>query len=243
MTIYFLILLISAVSGFVQTISGFGCAVLMMLGLPYLLSIGDSASVSTAICMVLNIILVVKYGKLKSIKENWLMIVIYTAFNYISIMFIKYINVELMGILYGVFMILMALYFFLFDKKVKNVGMVFCILSALFSGIGAGIFSIGGPLLAVCFSQKYDNHSEYMSSIQLTFLFGSVMALLGRVINNVYTVNLIPYSLIGIAGVLIGQYFGGKFTNKADSKIIKTIIYGFVAVSGIITIVKYINLI
>lgn len=59
----FLMLFAALMAGFVQGVTGFGSGIIMMIFLPYLLPINQSAGVSTLTMIVANIMVVWHYRK------------------------------------------------------------------------------------------------------------------------------------------------------------------------------------
>ena len=60
---WIIVCLISALAGFVQTVTGFGAVVTMMLVLPYLFEMVDAATMSLTISLVFCMVLCWQYRK------------------------------------------------------------------------------------------------------------------------------------------------------------------------------------
>lgn len=229
-------------AGIVQSISGFGNAIVMMLGFPSVFGITEAAAVSGSIGAANNVTLTLKYKKgisAKSIRKTIWIAAIYTTTSILIINFTKYINVRTIGVAYGVFLILLAGYFVFLDGKVKLLGWFWLIFSALISGIGTGLFSIGGPLLAVYFSQIFAERDEYISNLQLVFFIGGIISFVTRIATGIYTLDMVKYSIAGIVAAYAGSLFGMKLVSVIKPKIVRTIMYALVLVAGIMTLTKY----
>ena len=57
------VILSAAVAGLVQSVTGFGAAVVMMLVLPHFFSIPAASSIASAVCLGLNLVLLVKFRR------------------------------------------------------------------------------------------------------------------------------------------------------------------------------------
>ena len=66
----------------------------------------------------------------------------------------------------------------------------------------------------------------------------SVVNLITRIANGIYTLNLLPLTLVGLAGILVGKVIGLKILNRLEPDRIRRIVYAFVGISGVITVLK-----
>ena len=60
-----------------------------------------------------------------------------------------------------------------------------------------------------------------------------------RIHYGIYTAELVPLSLVGIVGINLGKWAGLRILNRIDIERMKRIIYIFIGVSGILTIVNH----
>jgi len=114
------------------------------------------------------------------------------------------------------------------------------VFSTVISGIGAGLFSIGGPLLALYFNQIFDNREEHIGNLQFTFVICGTISFVTRIINGIYTADLIKYTIVGVVFIYLGQFIGNKIAGALKPRIIRIIIYILVLFAGIMTLIKYI---
>jgi len=50
---------------------------------------------------------------------------------------------------------------------------------------------------------------------------------------------MLPMALAGILGVLAGQWCGERLTRRWDAERMKTVVYIFIGVSGLVTVLQY----
>lgn len=238
-----IVIVLALLGGVVQSVSGFGNAIVMMLGFPSAFGITGAAAVSGSIGVANNLMLTLKYKNgisLESLKKTVWIAAIYTAASILVINFTKYIDVRIIGIAYGIFLILLAIYFAFLDGKIKLQGVFWMVFSAVVSGMGTGLFSIGGPLMAVYFSQIFEERDTFISNLQLDFVIGGVISFITRIVNGIYTADMILYTIAGIAASYAGMLIGIKLVSIIRPKIVKIIMYVLVLIAGIMTLVKYI---
>lgn len=239
--IYLIVFTGTIVSGLVQTITGFGAGILMMMYLPYFFGMIQAPALSSCICLGLNMALAWKYRDTINIRMLFVPFVFYVSASLEVIRIVKSLDMRLISILFGVFLILVALYFlFLSRKKIEKVGFLLTAFCALFSGLSSGLFGIGGPLMSIYFLEKTDNSKSYTGNMQMFFSITSLFSLTSRIVKGIYTVSLIPLTIIGIIGINIGKKVAIPLLEKTDPEKFKKIIYIAVGLAGIINIIEHI---
>ena len=151
--VYLAVALSAALGGFVQSITGFGAAVVMMTILPYFFTMAVAPSVSTSICLGLTVTLAWKLRKSIDLKLTLPPTLLYAAASVTAIRFI--------------------------------------------------------------------------GSMDL------------RVLSGYYTLDLLPLTLLGVAGVVCGQRFGLKLGGKLNAVQLRRLVYAYVILSGAVTVVQH----
>ena len=219
--------------GLIQGVTGFGAGVVMMMFLPLQFSVVQSAGVSSAICLILCAAMVYRYRKNINYKKIILPAILYLLISSISILFAKMINQELMKIILGLFLIILAVYFLCFSKKEIEPKGIIALLCIVVSGICDGLFGIGGPLMVIYFLSKTQNKEEYLGTIQCFFLISVLYSTVFRIFNSIITVELIPGIGLGMAGILIGLFIANKIVDKLNAELIKKLTYVIIGLCGL----------
>ena len=236
-----LVLALSAIAGgVVQTVTGFGAAVVMMLFVPSFLGMIAAPAIVQTVCAGLSVPLVVKFWR----KANWrvcvLPAVIYITCSAVIISLIGSFDLNVLKLLFGVFLVLLAIYFIFFAKTIKvRANIPTAVLFSVISGVFSGLFGIGGPLMAVYFLAATEDKEQYVGTSQLFFAACNIFNLVMRCIRGIYTVDLIPLTIAGIAAINIGKWFGLKILDRLDRELMKKLVYAFIGISGIVTIIQY----
>ena len=229
----------SFMGGVVQTVTGFGAGIVMMLAFPYFFDITKAPALSQAVTMALSGSLAWKFRKKIDLKKTGIPTLIYVAVSQAAIYMIKYLDMDLIRLIYGLFLVALAVYYFIpKKKKEKPAGTAEMLIDTGVSGLASGFFGIGGPLMAVFYSGIFPLGEIYAANIQFTFFAGSIMSFATRIMRGIYTKDLILYTVVGITYITLGRELGLKITGKINGVMLKKIIYIFVAVSGIITVLK-----
>ena len=234
-----MILIAGVIAGALQTITGFGGSIILMAVLPYFFNMLQAAAIGQSVLLGLNLALLWSHWKKIQWKEVVFPILIYVPCSLISIQLASGLDLSALKIAFGAFLVLLGLYFFFFSQKVKlKKSIPMLVICSAVSGICAGFFGIGGPLMALFFVTITDDHDVYTADLQSIFASNGITALTMRVVKGIYTADLIPITLCGIAGILIGKKLGMRFVDRINGDMMKKLVYGFVCVSGLVTVVQ-----
>ncbi|MGN1181440.1 MAG: sulfite exporter TauE/SafE family protein [Faecalibacillus sp.] len=225
------------VAGIIQGVTGFGAGVVMMMFLPLQFSVIQSAGISSAICMILCAAMVYRYRKTINYKKIIGPAVLYLAISSISILFAKMINQEMMKIILGIFLIVLAIYFLFFSKKDIEPKGIVTLLCIVISGICDGLFGIGGPLMVIYFLSKTHSKEEYLGTIQCFFFINVLYSTIFRIINGIITIDLMSGIGLGMIGILIGLMIANKIVDKLDAHLIRKLTYVLIGLCGLSNII------
>lgn len=226
-------------AGMIQSVTGFGAAVLLMLILPLFFNMAVSAGVSSSICLGLTGIMAWRYRKHIQWKLVLLPAICYLMTSTIAIKYSKGINTSTLSALFGGFLLLLGSYSFFFAQRFSIRANVFsATVCGLVGGICSGLFSTGGPVIALYYLPASEKKENYLANIQFLFLLSNIMNLYTRCTNGLYTADLVPYTLIGFGGVLLGKQCGVHFVDSIDTSLMKKLVYSFIAISGLLLVLK-----
>ena len=228
---------ITIVSGLVQSLTGFGAGIVMMLFLPSFFTMLQSPALSCAICLGLTAPMAWKFREHIRFKLILPPLISYEIAALITLNLVGGLDLGLLGVAFGIFLILLSLYFLFLSKNVKvTPSLASAALCGTLSGICNGLFGIGGPMMAVYFLAITDTKESYSGNQQFLFTITTIVNLFIRVHKGFYTLDLIPYTLIGMVGIGIGMRFGLKILARINTNVLRKIIYGFVGISGLLTL-------
>lgn len=235
---YIVIMLSALFAGIIQTVTGFGAAVFMMLIMPYFFDMVAAPAITSAISVGLSATLAWKFRRHIQWKQCLLPTIIYLVFSITSIRFARRVNLEHLSTAFGIFLVLLAVYFYAFSDRITlSANWKTAALCGSFSGITSGLFGIGGPLMAMYFISTIKQKESYIGTLQFLFAFTNIINLITRITNGIFTVDLIPFVILGLLGITAGKMIGLRILNKIDPGKIKKLVYAFVGISGILTLV------
>jgi len=237
--IWVVLSLITLVSGMVHTITGFGSGVVMMLVFPYILDMVAGPALVSAINFFLSLTLTLKFRKYLHPELILFPVVPYLICSIGTIMALKHLDLRLLAIAFGFFLIALSLYFIFIAKHMSvKANWRSAVVCGAFSGAGAGLFGIGGPLMALYFLAITDSKESYAANLQCFFTITCLGNTVARITQGIYTLKLVPLTIVGLIFVNLGKSLGLKVLNRLDANFIRKTVYIFVGLSGLLTVVQ-----
>ena len=241
--LYTVIVLSSFFGGLLQTLCGFGGGVVLLLALSPFYGLITAPALSLAICIFMVAFLTVRFRR----HIEWKLVILPTVAYLITGTLInrllnKDMNTDLIGFLFGVFQVLLSVYYLFLVKKVRaKPSLLTGIVCGGISGITGSLFGIGGPMLAVYLIAASKDKQSFAANIQSIFLVTNLVLVIGKLRSGFYTADCITPTLAGGISILLGTLLGVRFMQKLDAEKMKKFVYVFLGVSGIITIFQYIK--
>lgn len=228
----------AALGGFIQSITGFGTAVMLMTILPHFFDMTLAPSISTTVCLGLSATLAWRFRHHIDARICLLPTVLYAVAGLVMIHLIGAMDLRFLTILFGAFLIALGGFMLLRGNRSVRVTPALSVVCGIAGGISGGLFSIGGPIMAVYYLAATDDRESYIANAQINFAVTNVTSLSMRIANGYYSWSLLPLSLLGIAGVVLGEKLGLKLGDRLNAAQLRLVVYCYVILSGVITIVQ-----
>lgn len=205
----------------------------MMIFLPQLFPIAQSAAVAGVIMAASVITLVWRYHQHIHFRQIIVPFIVYASVAAYSVHLGQVLDVQLLRRLLGALLVSLAGYFSL-SKRAANqtypwwLAGLFMIISGFFNGL----FGIGGPLMALYFLSLADTTADYLGNLQTFFLIDVVYISTVRVLNGILTPVLLPHIMIGMVGAVIGTALAARILPRLPMTTVRHLIYLFIGLSG-----------
>lgn len=226
--------------GIIQTVTGFGAGIIMMLFFPLVLPMLKASALSTLITLYLTASLAWKLRKQTHFTSLILPLAVFFFSTTAALQLATMIDTRKLSLLFGIFLIALAAYFIRFSNRIhlKPSPISASACSAL-SGLCSGMFGISGPPMVVYYlSVLGDNKELYLATTQMYFCIGSIYNTAMRVYRGILTLDMLPLFVVGLAGMVAGKQIGLYILHRIDVPTMKKVVYLFLAVAGIITVIR-----
>lgn len=234
-----LVFVVTLAAGLVQGVTGFGSAIIMMSILPFVMNLQDASAITNIVSVALTVRLLWDFRRDVAWRLVPLPCVCYFVGSYATLAIVRDMDVRLLKLAFGAFLIVIACYFVFFKAKVKlktNVPtLVFC---GLLAGACDGAFGAGsGPIFVLYFLSACSSTREYLGTVQACLLVGVTYLLVLKVAYGIVTPTLAVPGVAGVVGVLAGTVVAARTRDKIDDQLLRKLTYALIAVAGVTTVV------
>ena len=224
----------AVLASLVQGVTGFGSGIMLMIFLPTMLPIGQSAGVSTLTMLIAEVVLVWRYRHALKWRRLPIPFLVYASVATWSVHLGQILPTHFLKGLLGCLLIALCLYFtFNHAAGNKRFPLLVCGAFMIISGFFNGLFGIGGPLMALYFLTLSKTKEEYLVSIQPFFLIDTFYVTTVRFANHVLSVGDLKYVAVGMVGAVIGTIIANRIVDHLNVAMITRIVYGFIGVAGL----------
>ncbi len=229
---------ISLVGAFVQRVSGFGYGIIVMMVFPYLLAYSEATALSSIISLISSAYVAFTMRKNIRFSKLFVPLITYTVTSYLATGLVTMLDTSLLKRILGVALVVLSIYFFFFNSKLKIRPTLWAALVAGgVSGAMSGLLSMGGPPMVLYFmSTNSESTDDYVATIQAFFAVSNVIVTGIRVSKGLVTDNVLLMILPVAAAMLVGTLCGQALYKRLSPPLIKKCVYAFMAVSGVIAI-------
>lgn len=227
-------------AAFVQRVTGFGFGIFIMTILPSLMpSYGEATTLSGLLAASQSIVIATSMRRYISWKNLIPVLITFIVISFFAIQCITMINDTILKRILGLMLIAISIYSFFFSNKIRiKASMPMQISMGTISGMMGGLFAMQGPPAVLYFTASEQSKQNYIATTQVYFLIGNIMMTLFRARNGYVTHEVGIAYLYAIGAAYIGNIAGSRVFNRISSQTLKKVIYVFIAISGIVALVK-----
>lgn len=236
----FIVAIINFLSAFLQASTGFGYAILAMFLMPFFLPYRQCSIISASLIIIIAVQMCFSLRTYIRLRKIWWPMLCCLSTLWIGIWLIKVLDASTMRKIMGVFLMLLALYFY----AIKRFGI--CIretwlngaIIGVMTGLATGMFNIIGPFLTLYYYDNMDSTLEIKANLEFSFLIGGVTSLILNLAVMPLDSFLIQNIVLSGAAAIVAGVLGLKLYHKVNKDIMKYIIIGVLPLMGLVQILK-----
>lgn len=141
--------------------------------------------------------------------------------------------------LMGVMFIVMAIYLLWGQNRIQfhptKLSLVICMG---ISGLIMGMFVVGGPIAAAFFLAATKSKEEYLGTMQIISVFGVLIDVILRLVNGMYTFELVKFAAIGVVFMVTGLLIARKFVSRMDALTLRRVVCAVMAIDGLVMLLR-----
>lgn len=235
---FILISLMAMGASLTQRVCGFGFGIFIMMLLPFIMpSFGEATALSGLLAIFTAMIPAIRTVKNVPWKKLIPILLTFLVTSFFGVLVVKHIDGHILKKVLGAVLILISLYFMFMKGKFSvkpSIGVQIGMGSL--SGIMGGLFAMQGPPAVIYFMGCTESKEEYLAITQWYFLIGNCMMTVYRAGHGFVTPCVLEGWAVGMAGVLLGLLIGAMIFKRINPELLRRIIYGFMALSGLIAL-------
>lgn len=229
----------SLAGGVVQSVTGFGAAILIMIFMPLIFSMTAAPAISDVITMTIAFAMFWRYRTSVSLRKMPLAILVYLIVSTCAIYQSAFLNTGILKLLFGIFLVILAAYFLLFSGKAAVKDSLFMnVFCGGLGGVCGGLFGIAGPPVSLYYLAVSKNKEEYLGTMNAFFSITVIFNVISRIRSGFLNVGQIPYAVCGIAAIQIGCVIGSRISGRIEMETMKKCVYALMIFAGIVSIIQ-----
>lgn len=230
---------ISCMGSFIQRVSGFGFGIFVMTVFPHILpSYGEATALSGMLAASMSLVVAIRMRRFIEWNKVLPILVTFTVVSLGAVFIVSSVDQKFLKHILGAILVAVSLYFFFFSERIKlkptlpaQIGL------GTLSGLMGGLFAMQGPPAVLYFMASAQTKEKYIAQIQAYFVIGNLMMTLFRAKAGFVTPTVgITYGCC-LTAVALGAIVGGKVFKIIPTKVLRKVVYGYMAVSGAIALV------
>lgn len=233
-----ILLAFCCMGSFFQRVSGFGFGIFVMTMLPYLLpSYGEATALSGMLAGSMSLIVAIRMRRYIVWREVLPILCTFTVVSLGAIFAVTSFDEKFLKHILGGILIAVSIYFFFISERVKlkptipaQVGL------GIVSGLMGGLFAMQGPPAVLYFLASSETKEKYIAQTQTYFVLGNMMMTLFRFRAGFVTADVGTAYAYGLIAVTIGAFIGGKVSKRIPLKVLRKIVYVYMAISGVVAL-------
>lgn len=234
-----LIALIALCGSYIQSVTGFGFGIFVMMFFPALLQYTEANVLSSLLGIFTSLAMVFQMRRLINWKNILFPLLGCLLATYGAVNFIKRQENELLMMLLGAVLLLLSVYFFFFSGKLRLRSSWYAGLTAgVLSGVMGGMFSMGGPPVVIYFLQSEEDSDHYLATISGYFVCSNLISIATKVMAGFVTSQVLLAFAVGAIGMAAGAFVGKKTRERVPARMVRKLVYGFMAISGAVYMIS-----
>lgn len=233
-----LAVMVSLAGSFIQSTTGFGYAVTVMAIWPIFLPFKTAVVAELATALFMSTAIALRYRKHIVWRQLLWPVAASFVMNGVGVILLDKISEHGLRRMLGVVLVALAIWFVFFSERIHvRPTAVNGILAGSLSGLAGGLCSIGGPPIVAYYINAFEDKREYTATTQMFFIASIVWLLMLHIVRGNVDLAVIEVSAVSLIGLAVGTAAGMALFKKLPMGIIKKLVYAFMMVMGIYTVI------
>jgi len=218
---------------FVQSLSGFGSALVAMSLLPAILSIQIATPLVALVMIILEILLLLRYRHAFKWGAVWRVIAASLVGVPVGLMFLRQLDEQVVLTILGVLVTGFGIYSLLNIRLPKLSHPAWGYVFGFLAGVIGGAYNTSGPPVIVYGNCRGWQPEEFKSNLQGFFILSSIAILVGHIWSNHLTAEVWHYFWFSIPATVVGTIAGTSLDKFIKPETFRKIVLMVLIVVGL----------
>ncbi len=218
---------------FVQSVSGFGLALVLMPLIASLLGVNAAAPLVAIIAIVAELTILIRYRESIQLTSIWRLAVASVLAVPVGVWGLAWLpaRIALTGL--GLVVVGYAIYALLRLRLPRLEHPNWAFFFGACAGLLSGAYNTSGPPYVIYGSCRRWEPAEFKGNLQSVFLISGTTAILSHALAGHYTAEIARYWLLALPAIGLGLWAGGRLDKKLNPILFRQIILWLLLILGL----------
>ena len=223
-------------AAFVQSISGFGSALVTMAFLPRLIGIRFASPLFAFCAIPLEIILLIRFRQELSLHEIWKVVLASIAGVPFGILLLKLVSEQIVLAALGVALIGYSMYALMGKRLPRSDHFSLPWVAGFLGGMLGGAYNTAGPPVILYADTQDWMPERFKSNLQGYFIINSIQVLIGHYLVGNYQPEVLRWLPYAIPGIMAGLVVGALLDRRIPPALFRQIVLVMLIVMGVVNL-------
>jgi uncharacterized membrane protein YfcA len=225
--------LVAFAAAFIQSLTGFGSALVAMAVLPTLLGIRTAAPLVALLAGTLEAVLLVRYRGAVNLRAAWPLLAASALGIPVGVLALAHIEERVVLIVLGVVIAGYALYALLNPRLPRLDHPAWAGAFGFVAGVLGGAYNTSGPPVVVYASTRGWAPDEFKGTLQGFFLVNDGLVILGHLLGHNLTLQVARFYAIALPALLLGAFLGARLDRYLNPAVFRKVVLALLLVVGL----------
>ncbi len=230
------VVVIVFVSALVQSISGFGSALVLMAFLPALIGIRIASPLAALCIMLIDIVLLIRFRQQLSLRELWKVVLASIVGVPFGVILLKLVSQRVALSVLGAVLIGYAVYALLGKRLPKLDHFFLPWLAGFLGGLLGGAYNTSGPPVILYADTQNWPPERFKSNLQGYFIVISLQVLIGHFLAGDFRPDVLRWLPYAFPAVLLGLLAGALLDRRIPLLLFRRIVLVMLIVMGLVNL-------
>ncbi|MCB9113214.1 MAG: sulfite exporter TauE/SafE family protein [Anaerolineales bacterium] len=224
-------------STFVQSVSGFGLALVSMAFLPALIGIHAAAPLVALYAILIEVVLLIRFHQELSLREIWKVVVASIIGVPFGVILLRYVSERIALSVLGILLIAYAVYALMGKRLPKSDHFALPWLAGFLGGLLGGAYNTSGPPVILYADTQDWSPERFKSNLQGYFIVNSTQVVIGHYFAGNYGQDVLTWLPYTIPAVILGLLIGALLDKHIPPLVFRKIVLVMLIVMGLVNLI------